>query len=155
MWPKVWLLLGREEEVPNPGDYQMEEFGGESFLMIRQDDRSIKSFYNVCQHRGARLTFNEQGTAETFKCPYHGWKWRKDGKLIEAQDAEDFPQGNPCDNLTLEEVKTETFAGFIWINMDKNACSLKEWLGPVWEDWEAYEIHKWKRYVAQLSLIHI
>ena len=26
---------------------------------------------------------------------------------------------------------------------------LKEWLGPVWEDWEAYEIHKWKRYVAQ------
>ena len=20
MWPKVWLLLGREEEVPNPGE---------------------------------------------------------------------------------------------------------------------------------------
>ena len=48
-----------------------------------------------------------------------------------------------------KEVKTETFAGFIWINMHEKAPSLKEWLGPVWKDWEAYEIHKWKRYVAQ------
>ena len=149
MWPKIWLLLGREEEIPNSGDYQMEDFGKESFLMVRQDDGSIKSFYNVCQHRGARLTFNDVGTTEAFICPYHGWKWRKDGKLVEAQDSEDFPQGDPCQNLKLEEVKTETFAGFIWINMDKNACSLREWLGPIWEDWEAYEIHKWKRYVAQ------
>ena len=38
MWPKVWLLLGREEEIPNAGDYQMEDFGKESFLMVRQDD---------------------------------------------------------------------------------------------------------------------
>ena len=149
MWPKVWLLMGREDEIPSPGDYQMEEFGRESFLMIRQDDNKIRSFYNVCQHRGARLTFNDLGSAETFKCPYHGWQWRIDGELIEAQDAEDFPEGNPCGKLKLEEVKTETFAGFIWINMDKNASSLKEWLGPVWDDWEAYEIHKWKRYVAQ------
>ncbi len=37
MWPKVWLLMGREDEIPNPGDYQMEEFGRESFLMIRQN----------------------------------------------------------------------------------------------------------------------
>ena len=48
MWPKIWLLLGREEEIPNSGDYQMEDFGKESFLMVRQDDGSIKSFYNVC-----------------------------------------------------------------------------------------------------------
>ena len=131
MWPKVWLLMGREDEIPNPGDYQMEEFGRESFLMIRQSDNKIRSFYNVCQHRGARLTFNDLGSTETFKCPYHGWQWRIDGELIEAQDAEDFPEGNPCGKLKLEEVKTEMFAGFIWINMDKNASSLKEWLGPV------------------------
>ena len=149
MWPKVWLLLGREDEIPEPGNYQMEEFGRESFLMIRQNNKKIRTFYNVCQHRGARLTFNDLGSTETFKCPYHGWQWRIDGELIEAQDSEDFPEGNPCGKLKLEEVKTETFAGFVWINMDKDACSLKEWLGPVWEDWEAYEIHKWKRYVAQ------
>ena len=40
MWPKVWLLLGREDEIPEPGDYQMEEFGRESFLMIRQNNNT-------------------------------------------------------------------------------------------------------------------
>jgi phenylpropionate dioxygenase-like ring-hydroxylating dioxygenase large terminal subunit len=48
MWSKVWLLLGREEEMPEPGDYQVEEVGPESFLMARQDDGSVKTFYNVC-----------------------------------------------------------------------------------------------------------
>ncbi|MBT6584199.1 MAG: hypothetical protein HON77_07820, partial [Gammaproteobacteria bacterium] len=38
MWTKVWLLLGRESEMPNPGDWQMEEVGPESILMVRQTD---------------------------------------------------------------------------------------------------------------------
>ena len=40
MWTKVWLLLGREDEIPEPGDYQMEEVGPESFIMVRQQDGS-------------------------------------------------------------------------------------------------------------------
>ncbi|MEK9893152.1 MAG: Rieske 2Fe-2S domain-containing protein, partial [Pseudomonadales bacterium] len=51
MWTKVWLLLGREAELPNPGDWQMEEVGPEEILMVRQKDGSVKAFYNVCQHR--------------------------------------------------------------------------------------------------------
>ena len=92
---------------------------------------------------------NPWGKTKAFKCPYHGWIWSLEGELAEAQDSEDFPEGNPCGKLKLEEVKTEIFAGFVWISMDKNAISLKEWLGPVWEDWEAYEIHKWKPYLMQ------
>ena len=43
MWTKVWLLLGREDEMPNPGDWQQEEVGRESILMVRQDDGGIVS----------------------------------------------------------------------------------------------------------------
>ncbi|MDA0338443.1 MAG: hypothetical protein O2910_01140, partial [Proteobacteria bacterium] len=53
MWTKTWLLLGRANEIPEPGDYQMEEVGPESILMVRQNDGSIKTFYNVCQPSGA------------------------------------------------------------------------------------------------------
>ena len=153
LWPKVWLLLGREDELANPGDYQMEEFGRESFIMVRQKDDSVKTFYNVCAHRGARLINNPWGKTDAFKCPYHGWVWSLEGKLTEAQDPEDFPEGNPCGKLKLKEVKCETFAGFVWINMDENAIPLKEWLGPVWEDWYAYEIDKWKPYLMQTVTI--
>ena len=66
MWSKVWLLLGREDEMPNPGDWQQEEVGPESILMVRQPDGAIKAFYNVCQHRGQRLVDKPKGHARRF-----------------------------------------------------------------------------------------
>ncbi|MDA0338918.1 MAG: aromatic ring-hydroxylating dioxygenase subunit alpha [Proteobacteria bacterium] len=153
MWTKVWLLLGRESEIPEPGDYQMEEVGPESFIMVRQNDGSLKAFYNVCQHRGARLVFNDIGFTDELTCPYHGWGWQLDGSLKHVQDPEDFPEGDPCGKLTLEEVKCETFAGFIWINMDPDCVPLKEYLGDVVEQWEAYEVEKWGRYLALTTVI--
>ena len=73
MWTRVWLLLGRESEIPNPGDYQREDVGPESILMVRQDDGGIKAFYNVCQHRGNLLVPDAKGHANRFVCKYHSW----------------------------------------------------------------------------------
>ena len=148
MWTKVWLLLGREEEMPETGDWQREEVGPESILMVRQKDRSIKAFYNVCQHRGNRLVFDEQGSAKRFVCKYHSWAYLPDGSLNFAQDAEDFPQGNPCGKVTLREVKCESFAGFVWVNMDPEAAPLRAYLGPVWDDWSMYPVTEMRRYLA-------
>ena len=67
MWTRVWLLLGRESELPEPGDWQMEPVGREEILMVRQQDGSIKAFYNVCQHRGNPLV-DEQGQQPTAVC---------------------------------------------------------------------------------------
>ncbi len=155
MWTKVWLLLGREDEIPEAGDYQMEEVGPEAFIMVRQHDGSIKAFYNVCHHRGARLVFNDVGFTDSFICPYHGWDWQLDGSLKSVQDPEDFPEGDPCGKLTLTEVPCDTFAGFIWINMDPDCEPLRDYLGPVVEQWEAYEIQNWKRYQALTATIPV
>ena len=70
MWTRTWQLLGREQAMPNPGDYQIEDVGPESIIMVRQPDGSIRAFYNVCQHRGSRLTFAAEGTTNAFICPY-------------------------------------------------------------------------------------
>jgi len=148
MWAKVWLLLGRSSEMPNPGDWQMEEVGPESILMVRQEDGSVKAFYNVCQHRGNRLVFEDEGHVRRFICQYHGWAFMPDGSLNFAQDAEDFPQGNPCDNVKLKEIPCDTFAGFVWVNMDPEAMPLKDYLGPIWDDWNMYPMAGMKRYLA-------
>ena len=145
MWTKVWLLLGRISEIPSKGDYQIEEIGVESIIMVRQEDGSVRAFYNVCQHRGSRLTNNTKGNAEVFRCPYHSWEWSFDGTLLSVQDPEDFPQGNPCEELTLMEVPCEVFAGFIWVNLDPDCKSLKDFLGPLWDEWSGYEIDQWMR----------
>jgi phenylpropionate dioxygenase-like ring-hydroxylating dioxygenase large terminal subunit len=71
-----------------------------------------------------------------------------DGELNFAPDKEDFPEGNPCGKVRLEEVACETFAGFIWVNMDPDCVSLQEYLGPIWDEWQKRDIHTWKRTMA-------
>ena len=93
MWAKVWLLMGRELEIPEPGDFQVEDVGRESFIMVRQDDGSVRAFYNVCQHRGSRLLHSPLGSVTDITCPYHGWRYRRDGSLRSVQDPEDFGGG--------------------------------------------------------------
>ena len=116
MWTRVWLLLGRESELPEPGDWQMEPVGREEILMVRQQDSSIKAFYNVCQHRGNPLVDEPEQQPATL-CRYHSWAFLPDGMLQFAPDKEDFPEGNPCGKLQLAELQCETFAalsGSIW-----------------------------------------
>ncbi len=145
MWPKVWLLLGRAGDIPSPGDVQMEEVGPESFLMVRQDDGTIRAFYNVCQHRGSRLLFSPKASVREIVCPYHSWTYGRDGSLVKVQDPEDFSGGDPCDTTRLVEVACETFAGWVWVNMDPACRSLREYLGPVWDDWQTWAPDDWRR----------
>ncbi len=153
MWTKVWLLLGRESEIPNPGDWQCEEVGPESILMVRQTDGGVKAFYNVCQHRGQPLVSDEKGSVKRFVCRYHSWAFMPDGSLNFAPDADDFPEGNPCGKVTLEELRCETFAGFVWVNMDPDCVTLQEFLGPIWDDWQSRDLHTWKRYAAPTTTL--
>ena len=148
MWTRVWLLLGREAEMPEPGDWQMEPVGPEEILMVRQTDGTVKAFYNVCQHRANPLVEGDAGHVRRFVCKYHSWAFMPDGELNFAPDKEDFPEGNPCGKVRLEEVRCETFAGFVWINMDPDCVSLKEYLGPIWDEREARNIHTWRRTMA-------
>src|SRR5262245_10395250 len=55
LWPRVWQIACREEEVPNSGDYFEYTIGDQSILVVRQDTDTIKAFFNACPHRGTRL----------------------------------------------------------------------------------------------------
>ncbi len=145
MWTKVWLIAGLEAQVPNPGDYFTCELGRESLLCVRGDDMKIRMFYNVCQHRGNLLVHDEQGSVKDFACAYHGWRFARDGELTRVPCPEDFPQGNPCGKLNLIEIPCETFAGFVWYNMDESCGSLSDYLGPVMEQIDTYQMENMHR----------
>ncbi len=147
LWTRAWLLLGRANEIPNPGDYQAEEVGPESFIITRQADGTIRTFYNVCQHRGSRIVFGSDGHVDRFVCPYHSWEYATDGTLVHVRDHEDFSP-DPCESLRLAEVRTEEFCGWVWITMDDQAPTLKEFLGPIWDEWLAYQPADWQRVTA-------
>ncbi|MDG2306426.1 MAG: aromatic ring-hydroxylating dioxygenase subunit alpha [Candidatus Binatia bacterium] len=153
MWTRVWLLAGRASDAPNPGDYFTFEIGSESVLVIRQADGSLAARYNVCMHRGNRLREPGIGHAERFSCLFHGWEYDVDGRLLKALDAECFPQGVPKDQLGLQPVRCETWAGFVFLSLDPDIEPLHEYLGIVPHHLDPYGFERWK--VAFDSTIEI
>jgi glycine betaine catabolism A len=55
IFAREWLCVGREEEVAAPGDYKLLDVVGESILLVRNRQGTLRAFYNVCRHRGAQL----------------------------------------------------------------------------------------------------
>src|SRR5690606_18797192 len=141
---RVWLLAGRESDIPEPGDYFTFEIGPESILVIRLPDGRIAARHNVCMHRGNRLREPGRGHAEEFACLFHGWRYAIDGTLIAALDPECFPQGVPVDRLSLRPVRCETWAGFVFVCLDPNVEPLESYLGVVAEQLAPYGFERWK-----------
>lgn len=131
MWKRIWHVGGRTAQLQEPGDFVVHTFRHESVIMVRQHDNSIKAFFNVCMHRGNQLLTEEEGGLDAFTCPYHGWRWGINGELEWVQDAEDFPQGNPCGKLRLKELPCDTWGGFIFWSFDPNVKPLLEYLDPL------------------------
>lgn len=130
MWTRIWHIAGRTAELAEPGDYVVHDFRHESVICVAQDDGSVRAFYNSCGHRGMRLA-DGASQVRAFTCPYHGWRWGRDGVLEQAQDVEDFPQGNPCGKLRLRELRCALWGGFVWYTMADDAPDLLDYLAPL------------------------
>ena len=143
MWPRVWQMACREEEIARPGDFHVYEILDYSFLVVRQDDGGIKAFYNSCLHRGRKLR-TASGSAKQFRCPFHGFTWSRDGSLAKIPCPWDFPQVADRD-MTLPEARVDTWGGFVFINMDESAVPLTDYLGVLPEhfaDWDLEDTYK-------------
>jgi phenylpropionate dioxygenase-like ring-hydroxylating dioxygenase large terminal subunit len=147
LWPRIWLLVGVTPDIKEPGDYFVHEHGHESFLVVRQDDGSIKAFYNVCPHRANQVALNSQGSVDKFTCAFHGWQFGTDGKLKCITDEQTFHPNLVAHRPGLTELRCDSIGGLIFVNMDGKAPPLKEWIGLPPGYIENYEIE-------QMNVVH-
>ncbi|MDE2620944.1 MAG: aromatic ring-hydroxylating dioxygenase subunit alpha [Sphingomonadales bacterium] len=146
MWPRVWQFAAREEELPEPGDSVVYEYGHKSFLLVRQPDRSIRAFYNACLHRGRKLRLTG-GKTNDLRCPYHAFTWHGDGSLKSIPCRWDFKHLEGKD-MDLPQVQVGTWGGYVFIKEEPGGMSLEDYLAPLPEhfrDWgpdECYTV-KW------------
>ncbi|MDX5984225.1 aromatic ring-hydroxylating oxygenase subunit alpha [Sphingomonas echinoides] len=150
LWPKVWHLGGVLAELEEEGDFIRHDFGKESVIMIRQEDGSIRAFYNSCPHRGNRLVLGDAGHMPRITCGYHGWQFTTDGVLAHVQDPDDFEGGNPCGRVHLSELRCESWGPFVFWCMDDDVPPLLDWLAPFPERFANYGVENWVR-VLKLS----
>ena len=124
LWRKVWLQVGRVEDIPEVGSYLTYDILDDSIVVVRTAPDKIKAYHNVCPHRGRRLVdtppgaSNACGKKKMFICAYHGWRFDLEGENTHIPHKEDWQGCLTAENTHLSEVKFDTWGGWIWINMD-------------------------------------
>lgn len=121
---RSWHYICHQTRVPETGDYYAFELLGQDLFVIRDARGEIRCFYNVCQHRG-HLLVQYTGRTKTLVCPYHAWAYALDGQLKGAPNAKHTP-GFDKSSICLTSVRVEIYLGFVFVNLDMNAKSMRE-----------------------------
>ncbi len=139
LWPKTWVMAGRAEDIPEPGDYFQFKRLGVPWLVVRGTDERIRCFSNTCQHRGAPVVRDDTGSARRLRCQYHSWTYDiDDGQLVALPDERDFVDLD-WQQRCLPQASCEVYGGFIFVNGDPDATPLADWLGAAVEMFEPFQ----------------
>jgi glycine betaine catabolism A len=140
----TWICNGRTETVARSGEYFLTEIAGESLITVKTNEGSIRTFYNVCRHRGTRLCETPSGKfSGIIQCPYHAWTYGLDGRLSGApqmQEVADFS----LQDYSLTEVATEVWDGNLFINLSSNPSPLSRHLGALKEKFRPWAMENLK-----------
>jgi len=117
IYGRRWVCLARSDELTEPGAFLVRDVAGESLIVLRGDDGAVRSFYNVCRHRGARLLTAPEGSCRgVIRRPYHAWAYGLDGALRAAPNMPDWRRER-WGNLGLHPVAVEEHLGCVFVNL--------------------------------------
>ncbi len=143
VFQKEWLFVGMTCEIPEKGDYMTVEVGQDPVLVVRDRDGEIRSFHNVCRHRGSRLCTDAKGKVANLTCPYHQWTYDLKGNLIFASSE----MGETFDRTKhgLKKIHCKTAGGFIFICLAKGeAPEIEPFLTSLAQYMEPYDMDNTK-----------
>ncbi len=100
------------------------KIAGQSILLLRDADDTLRGFFNTCRHRGSILCQNDSGTLKKplLTCPYHQWVYDLTGRL-RATDPMRPVDGFDRDDYPLLPISVAEWGGFVFANLDPDATS--------------------------------
>lgn len=141
---KSWLFAGHIDEIPEPGCYMRWHNAGDPIIIVHGMDGVVRAFYNTCRHRGAPVVTEDFGKSSRLMCGYHHWTYKTDGTLVGIPERQDFPADFDMSCRGLIPVRCEMLGNVIYVNFDDGAPSLREWLGPIADEWEEFAFDRIK-----------
>ena len=138
VWKKTWQFACREDEVGSPGDYYVYDIVGMSLLISRGEDGELRALHNFCQHRGRKLR-SENGRADSFRCPFHGWTWSNEGQITSLPCRSDFRTLSDGE-LALPQARIGTWGGFVFVCFDPDGPTLEQFLGALPEHFKTWNL---------------
>jgi phenylpropionate dioxygenase-like ring-hydroxylating dioxygenase large terminal subunit len=129
IFARTWQYAGHTGQVAEDGSYFATSAGQIPVVVTRARDGELRAFVNVCRHRG-HVVADGSGRRETLQCPYHAWTYGLDGAL-RAAPRSDREAGFDFPDLSLQQIRVDTWGPFVFVNPDADAAPLADALGDV------------------------
>jgi phenylpropionate dioxygenase-like ring-hydroxylating dioxygenase large terminal subunit len=126
---RFWQYAGPAVQVAAHGSYTTCRAGTTPIVVVRDRERELRAFVNVCRHRGHEVA-QGCGRRETLQCPYHGWTYNLDGSLRAAPRSEHEPGFDHAD-YALRPARVATWGPLLFVNPDTDAPPLHDILGDL------------------------
>jgi phenylpropionate dioxygenase-like ring-hydroxylating dioxygenase large terminal subunit len=141
LWPRVWQMACRLEEIPEPGDFAVYDILDQSVVVVRGADMEVRAFQNVCRHRGVTVAEGAGNCGNEFICPFHGWGYGLDGTNTRIPMRKSFDAHNLArDDVNLTPVRCELWGACAWINLDDDAPPLRRCIEPTATILDAWKV---------------
>ena len=132
IFDRSWMFLAHVTEIPEVGDYVVRRMGSAQVVVVRDTDDAIHVLLNSCRHRGTKVCRADMGNARHFVCPYHGWSYERDGKLITTTFDQHLPESMDFAQWGLIRApRVEVYKGLIFGCWDPDVIDLTSYLGDV------------------------
>lgn len=140
IFARHWNCVGRVSRLAAAGDYIVRDVAGESLVILRDRGGELRSFFNVCRHRGTRICRETSGQfSETIQCPYHAWTYTTDGRLIGAPHMQEV-DGFDKRDYPLHAAAVAEWEGFVFVNIAEDPQPFAEWFAPMLRRLERYSL---------------
>ncbi|MEM8736301.1 MAG: Rieske (2Fe-2S) protein, partial [Planctomycetota bacterium] len=113
-----WYCVGRRQQLKRAGDYFLADVAGESLIITLDENESLRAMFNVCRHRGCRLTTASEGqfSHNRIRCPYHRWTYDCQGELLAAPN---MPDDFRAEEWPLQSAAIAEWQGFLFVHLAK------------------------------------
>ncbi len=135
VWGRSWQLAALSHQVRDAGNFVAVEIADQPVVVTRGKDGVLRAFHNVCRHKAA-LVASGAGCAEALVCPYHGWRYRLDGRLAQAQGLAGIRDFDAAASGLLP-LQVEEWGPWVFVNADLDAEALGPQVAPLHEMLEA------------------
>ncbi len=125
---KEWQLVGSRTQIRNPGEILLAEVANNPVIVICQKDNTLKAFYNVCQHRGGPLAY-ENCSVSKLQCKYHGWVYELNGDLKNARGFNEAELN--VEDFGLQPIHVTEWMGQVFVNLSNSPQDLNQHIDEI------------------------
>jgi choline monooxygenase len=131
-------------DIPAPGDAMPLTVAGVEVLIVRDAQRQVRAFHNVCRHRASTVLEAPAKALKTLRCPYHCWSYDLDGRLVLAPMWEGPSRGKrgslDADENALVPIRCGEWQDLVFINIGGKAPPLEQFVAPLEARWKGFDL---------------